>query len=260
MEVSPVAFYVVMYLILVCAFALYKKSRFAEKNALTFVILVSLFFFIIIGFRYKVGADWEGYKKLLDYYRLDYLVGASDPIFLLIMKISNLFPYTWSNQVMNLQFALIFVVCILTHFYRVERNLEGLIHFYLIGFPVIILLMGMGYLRQGPAAILVMMGYSSFRQKKLYPTLLFYSLALLMHKSAALFIALPIYLYLKPYFDKKKLLIYLLGFMASSVCIFMLIYWGPRYIDHSMTSSGALVRFIYVYVLLCALATLTGTW
>lgn len=219
-------------------------------------LLFSILLFIFIGFRYEVGADWIGYNRLLDYRRLDMDVGASDPLFLLIAKIANCFSFSWSNQVMILQFAFLFVASIHYHFSVQKKEPTNLLRFYVIGFPIIILLLGMGYLRQGLSAVFLLICWESFKRKQIFLAFLFSLLAMSIHKSALIFLVLPFFLISKDFMLKKRVLTVVLGLCAALFFVFLLFNWGGRYLDHSMSSAGVYIRYIFMCGLIAILAYL----
>lgn len=231
---------------------IFKKDSASKAICLIFSVLL----FIFIGFRYEVGADWIGYNRLLDYRRIGMDVGTSDPLFLLIVEISNLFSFSWSNQAMVLQFAFLFVTCIYYHFLIQKKEPLSLLRFYVIGFPIIILLLGMGYLRQGLSAVIILICWEYFKRKQIALTFIFTLLAVSIHKSALIFLVLPIYLISKDFFIKRRIAAVALGLCTAVFFVFLLFNWGGRYLDHSMTSSGVYIRYVFMCLLIVILAYL----
>ena len=73
-------YYLVYAGLLLCG--LLSSGRTSNKVALYYLCLVGLFFFV--GFRYKVGCDWDGYLNIFDqtrHHTLENSLGKSEPGF-----------------------------------------------------------------------------------------------------------------------------------------------------------------------------------
>jgi hypothetical protein len=130
------------------------------KNIKYLDIFVFFILFLIIGFRYRTGGDFYPYINLFDQIQLLDFNTIKSPFY--IINYISKFLYLDLFGV-NLILSFIFVFCLF--FFLKKFN-----NFYLatvISFPVLIMIYGMGFLRQGIAIVLFLniISFKSFFYK-----------------------------------------------------------------------------------------------
>ncbi len=178
-------------------FLFYKYRNFKFEN---FIWIFVLFFLsIFIGFRNEIGGDWITYEKF--YHTVHnlsfYETLNSSLVYVYINKIAY---YTGT------QFVGVNVICALIFMFSLAIFLNNSKNKWLalaISFPIIILILGMGYTRQGLAFSFSLFLIKALEDKKLLKSIIFIFLAILSHKSALFICSFLLFLsiwYYKKYF------------------------------------------------------------
>ncbi len=193
-----------MYIYLINSLALlslhlffYKYRNFKFENFIWIFIIFLLSIFI--GFRNEIGGDWIIYEKFYHHVPnlafLDML--NSSLVYVYINKIAY---YTGTGFVgVNFICALIFMFSLAIFLNNTENKWLALA----ISFPIIILILGMGYTRQGLAFSFSLFLIKALEDKKLFKSLIFIILSILSHKSALFICSFLLFLslwYYKKYF------------------------------------------------------------
>ena len=114
-------------------------------------ILTIFFFTIFIGFRYEVGGDWIQYKNF--FYEYSKSIDSNLIVkFLdhgLVYVVINIISYFLGIDFIGTNFvcAIIFMAALSSFLYSTKNRWLGL----LVSYPIIIVVLGMGYTRQGLA-------------------------------------------------------------------------------------------------------------
>jgi hypothetical protein len=202
-------------------------------------LAAGLFLTIVIGLRREVGGDWFGYVRIFE--RLPHLdfgraLTATDPAYAAVnLLAAKMGLDLWA---VNLACAAIFTFGLL----RLCRDQPNPVLAVLIGIPYLVIVVAMGYTRQGAALGLVMLALFYYFRGWIGRMALALALAVAFHKSAILVIPL-----IALASSRRRLLTFLLLgviaattywlFIATTVDRLMLNYVVARY-----GASGAGIR------------------
>jgi nitrogen fixation-related uncharacterized protein len=239
-KIKYMYFYLFIYFIIGLVFVAddYLKFNKKIKNS----ILISFFFLLLIflGFRDKTGADWETY---LHYYNL------SDSK--LLSFNNDILYYFFSLLIFNLDLGFHFIIFITTLFFLIAlfkyySLYENQFLLLIASFPVVIILLSTGYIRQSIAfSFFLFFLYSIQKHKK--NKFLLILLGGLFHSSILIFSLFFLILYNKKkiiFFSKKYLLILVSVFILFIIFIFIFLPI-KRYIDQYGISSYVTSLNIY---------------
>jgi len=208
--------------------------HYVSLNLIWWVFIIALTLFI--GLRYEVGGDWSNYLRMLDRVQYDSLTVMSDPGYTAISQLS--LKLGWGIYGVNVICGFIFSLGLAIFCRNLPRPLLALA----VAVPYLIIVVAMGYSRQGVALGIAMIGLVALtRQQKL----LFFILIILattVHKSA--FLLLPIAALAS---TKNRTLIFIsVGVLSGFIYFIFLssVYENliTNYIEAQYGSQGALVR------------------
>lgn len=202
--------------------------------------LLFVLFVLIIGLRDNVGADWEAYSQMLDFARTqtfqDALLRGGDPAYSLLnwLAVNSSLGIYFVNAIC----AAIFVWGLFAFCLEQPRPMLALT----ISVPYLVIVVAMGYTRQGTAIGLSMLGLVELAKQKFARFLVFLILATLFHKSAM--VLLPLGLMVD---NKNKILFFSILAMFTVVLYVLLLQeamaWVMElYFENQYNSSGAAVR------------------
>ncbi len=207
---------------------------------------IILFFTVFIGFRFEVGGDWGAYLLYYDSFSgmnfQDAFVITSDPGYILINWASN--RLGWGIYAVNTICGLIFSIGLAIFCRNLPRPLLAL----LVSVPYLLIVVGMGYSRQGVALGFAMMAFVALgREKKLLFVFLIL-LATSFHKTAIVLMPIAALAATK---NRYWLIFWtaILGILAY-VTVFsesfdrLYLY----YVEHSYQSEGALIRILMLLI------------
>ena len=195
-----------LFLILLHYYFFNNKNKIFEK----YVWIFSIFFLsIFIGLRFKIGGDWDIYKNFFLHFNdknnelnfSDYL--NHGVIFVFINKIAYYLGIQFVG--VNLLLALIFMHS-LSNFIKDSDNRWLALA---ISVPIIILILAMGYMRQGLAFAFSLYLIKNLENKKLSLAYIYLIFAILSHKSAiilSIFILFYV-IYYRKYFQLVALIL-----------------------------------------------------
>lgn len=210
-----------------------------RSNLLPF-IFVGFFFAIIIGLRYKVGGDWSNYiYHYTQTIRLSFDEAMSlgkDPAHQFLNWLMG--RWDWGVYGINVIYGSIFMIGLI----KFSRQQMYPWLAMIAAVPYLIIVVVMGYSRQGMAIGLFLWAITYLRKGQLKTYVVLVLIAALFHKSAIILLPLGMFLY-----GKGKLLRILmivpLAYGAWDILFSAaqsnLIY---QYIDKDMQSSGAKIR------------------
>jgi hypothetical protein len=156
-----------------------------SRRLLYGLFLVGLFVFV--GFRYEVGCDWTGYRKIFEYLRygtVEDAITRTEPGFALSNLLLHYYDleYPYINVIAS---ALFFM-----GFHFLARRQPDRLGILILSFPVLIINMPMSGLRQGIAIGILCLAFNAFVDRKLVRYIGFVGCASLFHKSAMSFLLL----------------------------------------------------------------------
>lgn len=202
-------------LLILLHFLFYKYKNFEIEK---FIWIITIFLLsIFIGFRNEIGGDWTHYEKF--YYKVaDFTFGeilTSSLVYIYINKIA----YYLEIQIFGVNFicAVIFMFSLATFLNQTDNKWLALA----ISFPIIILILGMGFARQGLAFSFSLFLIKALEEKKLFKSFIFAILSILTHKSAIFISSFLIFIY---FWYHKKYLYLLLS--ASIPIFFASLFWN----------------------------------
>lgn len=150
-------------------------------------ILTTLLLALMMGLRYRVGGDWFAYERMLEqarYMTFDQAVNRGDPGYWVINWIVG--QAEGSLVRVNLIIGAIFSIGLVIYCRSLPRPWLAIT----VAFPYLILVVGMGYARQGVALALIMIGLVALGRGRFLWFVFWVMVAALFHKTAVVMIAL----------------------------------------------------------------------
>jgi hypothetical protein len=192
-------------------------------------LFVSLFFIVVIGFRYEVGGDWDAY--LLGYENIqgrDFSQWRSfkDKGFYLINYLS--YQLGFGIYGVNIFMATLFMIGLV----RLSRKQFDPWLAFLISIPYLVIVVSMGYTRQAAAIGLVMLSISYLYDRELIKATIAILIAGLFHKTALLSLAALFFISGGSFY---------LVFIVAIFIVISLIF--PQYISSLMEYYGSLIEY-----------------
>ena len=176
-------YYLVYASLLLCG--LLSSGRPSNRVALYYLCLVGLFFFV--GFRYKVGCDWDGYLNIFERTRrltLEMSLQRGEPAFDAVNVFLHYFEleYPYINVIASAGFFL--------GLNALARRQPDRLGVLILAFPVLILNLAMSGIRQGIAVGIMCFAYNAFVDRRPVRYVLLVVFATQFHHSALTFLAL----------------------------------------------------------------------
>lgn len=220
--------------------ALFPGRSSRHVHALSWFVLF-LVFSVIIGFRYRVGGDWDTYIVHLEYKGarsfFDIISGGDPGYYLLNYFVNRLDA---GIQWVNFACGLIFMAGVV-RFSR-EQPLPWLA--LLVAVPYLIIVVGMGYTRQSAALGFLLLGLVSLSYQRTFWFVVFVLLGATFHKSSVLL--LPVAALASTHNRLWNLFwVALVSVLAAYFFVFDAAadLWAA-YIDSQYESEGGLVRVL----------------
>jgi len=192
----------------------FSKKKYSYERLIWSFYLI--FLIIFIGLRHEVGGDWNAYNKYFEEYKFFDLLNldiSSDFVYIFINKISNLLGIGIYG--VNLICATIFVLAINSFLIKTKNKWLGLLLFC----PIVIIIMGMGYARQGLAFAFGLFLIVSLEDRKIITSLIYFVLAVFSHKTALCFMLYYFFYFL--YYKNYKLLFICI---VSSILLYLFFF------------------------------------
>ena len=208
-------------------------------------ILVIFLLFIFVGFRYEIGGDWIHYGRFFQNAQglsFDQIIFSS-LVYVYINKIANYLGIQFVG--VNIICAAIFMFSLALFLYETKNKWLGLV----ISFPIIIVVLSMGYTRQGLAFSFLLFLIRALENKQFFKSVCLIILSVFSHKSALFISSFLVFLYL--WYHKK----YFYLVLSLLIPIFFgIIFWGfyKHYIyfyagfGQHMFSYGSLPRSLLI--------------
>jgi hypothetical protein len=213
-----------------------------KAPAKTSSFALGLFAFLlvmVVGFRHEVGGDWSAYLQLLvtvvDQTWFEGMMNGGDPAYGLLTWIAANFG--GGIYLVNLVCGLVFVAGLMVFVRSSPQPWLAMC----VAVPYLVIVVAMGYTRQGVAIGLAMFGLVALSQGRIYKFAAWLILAALFHKSALILLPLAV-------FSGRKKWGSLLGVFLVGVLMFMLLiaeladFLLAGYINAEYASSGAGIR------------------
>ena len=224
--------YIAIYSIIFFLIFVNIKLNYFTNNFL--IILISFFYIFLIGFRFDVGGDWINYEFmynnvfLLNELYSHILTLNIKNILIIINQINFGFDILTSlSRTFDLGFQglnFLNAILLILGLYYFSKNKNNKLLIYLISFPILIIIVGMGYTRQASALGLLLISVSFLEERKIKESLFFVFLAFTFHKTAIIFGIVYVF-----YFNKINLFI-LISLIILSFSLYFL-YFGKQ-INH----------------------------
>ncbi len=204
-------------------------------------VLVLIAFSIIIGLRFETGGDWFNYQVMLDD------IGAADFRSSFSMTDPGFGVITWISAQLGLGLNGPTTFCGAVLMYgvvRFSRDLPDPWVAIMAAVPYLLIVVGMGYIRQGAAIGFILLALRQFERGNIFSFLLRVGLALLFHVSALCILPIAGIALLK----RRKALLVPLTLLGVVAYIFLLqdrfdgLYSG--YVESNYDSSGTFIRLI----------------
>jgi hypothetical protein len=222
-----------------CTLAGAPLSGRAERTAW---LIMGILLAITIGLRHEVGGDWlvyaanltEIYEQNLSLYEI---VASRDPAFAFLGWISETLG---EDYFVNVVSACIFTFGLL-QFCRAQPQPWLAMT---IAIPYLVIVVAMGYTRQGVAIGLALLGILALQRQQLSKFLVWIVIAATFHRTAVILIALALFS------SRKSRLIALLGAGVVGAVAFVLLlqeavdHFLINYVGAEMESTGAAIRVV----------------
>jgi hypothetical protein len=217
----------------------WSKNKATDKTSSMALGLFACLLGVVVGFRHEVGGDWFHYLKLLssalDITWYEGMMSGGDPAYGLLTWIAANFG--GGLYFVNFVCGFVFVAGLLVF----ARNSPQPWLTMCVAVPYLVIVVAMGYTRQGAAIGLAMVGLVALNQGQLYKFAGWLILAALFHKSALIMLPVAV-------FSGRKNWVALLGVLLVGATMFMLLLAEyvdnlvAGYITDEYASSGAGIR------------------
>jgi len=222
-------------------FALIEQNHEVGKNRLTFVwVVTTILIAVIIGFRWKTGGDWGNYYKDID--------GMNWEAWSLTMhrdigygQLAWLASHTGNGMLLIQLFSGVLMATALTRFSLAQPRPWLCLT---VAVPYLIMVLGMGYMRQGIAVSFFLIGVLALREGRVVRYSLWSALGATFHSTGV--ILFPIGAIVS---TRNRILTFFFGSIASVLVFVQLLepkteQFVGGYVTEQMDSQGALVRLV----------------
>ncbi len=203
-------------------------------------ILLGLFFTVCIGLRYRVGGDWYNYLRLFQVEigrsLTDPIRMGGDPGYVLLTRLMS--QLGWDIYGVNLVCGLIFSSGLVVFCRGLYRSWLG----FSVAVPYLVIVVAMGYTRQGVALGLIFWALSYLENGKFVQYVIFIVFAATFHKTAVVMIPLGIFLYKEGWFFRVIAVVLIsYGLWDAMVSQSSDQLWNT-YVEQQIQSQGAKIR------------------
>ena len=212
----------------------YSRDNWSGYWKLMFAVLV-----LMVGLRHEVGADWFNYMGHIEraaYHTFSEIVLLGDPGYEFLNWVAN--KTGWGPYFVNTVCAVFFAWGLIAFSRLQPRAWLALT----VAVPYLVVVVAMGYTRQGVAIGFAMLGLVALADRKLLRFAIFITLAALFHKSAVVLMPLAVLSV------KRNRIANLLWLALFSVLLFRLFLqesvatYQHGYLEAEYQSSGAVIR------------------
>lgn len=210
-------------------------------SRLTFYAFM-FFLFLFVAFRYEISLDWWNYLTIFSnhlYLDLNDVIVRDEPLFGLINWVGGKLGFTDT--------LFTYIICaLIVFFFLTKFLLRSRAYWYglLIYFPVHILVVSMGYVRQSVAIAILLYAFLKLLDKKNLQFLFWVFVAFLFHRSAIIML----FFFPLQYLNFSKVVVYLYQ-VVSIVVITGILFLSVQsensvYTSGEITSSGTYLRLV----------------
>lgn len=202
-------------------------------------LLAMLSLIVLIGFRWETGGDWGNYDRMVEQALWNPVEFSPlhDPGFSLLTR------YAAST---NLGLLVITLTSGLVMGVALTRFCLGQPRPWLcmaVAVPYLVVVMGMGYIRQGMAISFLLLGLVALRRGHVLRYCIWVCVGALFHSTALIFVPLGIVVAKRaPLSVRFVLLLAVLALVARAILAAHADTYVSNYIDSEMSSSGAAIR------------------
>lgn len=227
--------------------AAFYRQRPDWRNRVSYALmLTALIPILMVGFRYQVGADWDGYMLIygdLRYRDIFAALNRSDPAYGLL---------NWAAHRLGLEIWAVNLACAVILIYGLVRFAAFQPNPWLamvIAIPYFVIVVAMGYTRQGAAIGLMLVAFTEISNRSFGKFIFWTVMAGTFHRSAV--ILLPI---VALSYSRNRLLTVALGAVATVMGYFFIIQpvldvYISRYSAGSeFESQGTLIRLAMNFI------------
>lgn len=217
-----------------------ERLRADAAQALALLAFV-LAYALLAGLRHETGGDWNTYDIIFEDIRTDtlgYALTATDPLFGFI---------NWVSAQLGTGVYMVNAVCAWVLGYGVVKvavRLRDPWLAILMAVPYLLIVVGLGYVRQSAAIGMVLIAIASFDQSRPVRTVFYLLVAMAFHSTAV--VAFPLFAYALT--SRYKILAVLFALIGALAFVTVL---APRletfeagYLDAEYESGGALTRLV----------------
>ncbi|SFV60141.1 hypothetical protein MNB_SV-3-697 [hydrothermal vent metagenome] len=235
--------YWLMYLIPVSMALFVKNIR--QSNYIPWY-LIGFLFILLIGFRNQVGCDWPNYvahyQETVGISFSEALTKAKDPAHAFVNWWMG--QWNWGIYGVNLIYAIIFVVGLIK-FTRIQQS-PWLA--FSVAVPYMIVMVSMGYSRQGVALGLFMLAIIEIEKGKFKTYIFWVLMAALFHKTALILLPFGLFLSKSGWWIRLLIMIPVIYGGWDLLLAERQEHLWNVYIERQMQSSGALIRVTMNFV------------
>lgn len=214
-------------------FNLHFLNKFNKKLKIFFL----LFLFIIVGFRYKVGSDWNTYNDL--FYTIDFTEKSLDIAYFYLIKLSILFSIDiWG---LNIFSSFVFFY----GFYFLFRDEKYFWFAVNLSLPYLIFIVSMGYTRQSISIGFGMIIIKSIINNNKIYQLFFLLISILFHYTSVLYAGFILYNIKNNFLKILTLLLILILFFILTNQFADLKRYYKYYLLTGAQSYGGIPRLIF---------------
>jgi hypothetical protein len=242
---------------LTLAFPAMMASRPVKQSRHLKWLSVGILLVLFIGFRHQVGGDWGSYLlhfRMADYYSLAETTFRSDPGYALLNWWAS--GQGFEIYTVNLICGVIFTVGLIAFARRQPYPWLALA----VAFPYLIIVLGMGYTRQGVALGFIFLSLNAleFQQFKRY--LIYIALATVFHRTALIMIPLGFFMFGKGWAFRAIAVVVAAYVLFDALVAESTDDLWQNYVDASMVSQGAQIRVLMNLVPSLILLAYWKTW
>jgi hypothetical protein len=243
-----------IYFIIYCSFFLLSIIKNFEINLSNFykkkkiIIITILFLSLFIGLRDDIGGDSIRYNEYYELVKsgvekfIDGSESKQKPLFYLINKYASFFDFGYI--LVNFFSALVFSISLISFCIFSGNLFLGLT----IAMPILIVIIGMGYITQSIAIAFLMLAYLQFIKQRKVLFLILTATGALFHPSVIIFA--PIIF--MNFFDKNyfRKFITLVITIIIILTIFRFYFWEmfSNYVLDDLSSTGAIYRMLLNFI------------
>jgi EpsG family len=223
------------------------NTRPSARNAAQFMALAGfvVFYTLLAGLRHEIGGDWGNYQVIYDDIATDsfsYALTVTDPLY-------GLVNYMAAQADLSMYF--VNGVCAFVLALGVARIAGSFRDPWLaitMAVPYLLIVVGLGYIRQGAAIGMLLLAISAFDRGKLIRTVVFLLMGVGFHLTAVMVFPL----FALTLARRNRILAILLA-LASVAAYFVLVVpkfdqFNAGYIEGELESTGALPRILMSFI------------